>query len=595
MADWTPQSRAEEILFKTINGEPYDGLPQSRIEELLLELKAVIEAGGGGGGGTYTTTVLFTNGASGDTTFQLSSAYTNFDAIAIYYSHFDGQDQYEDVRIYPTTFLNSVSSTDEVLGFTNDVWYYYFSVYSTTEFRYVKSNAGYITDIIGIKYGSNSGGGGGTDNYNSLKNLPQINGQTIKGNMSGTSLGLVNMVMGKDLSTNDYTNTDKAIVDSVTTDLADKVDKITGKGLSTNDYTNADKSIVDGVTSALAGKVDKVTGKGLSTNDYDNTAKGIVDGVTSALAGKVDTSLVGSSNGVAELDANGRVPSSQLPSYVDDVLEYADLAHFPATGETGKIYIAEDTNKTYRWSGSDYAEISESLALGETSSTAYAGNKGKANADAIAAIKDGTNIDSFGDVETALAGKANSSDIAFDTWIPSNGFNPLTECDGWFCYSVNPSLLIHQGTPTGHSEYATVFGCSKANYEILVHIDIFGRIAIWSYHTNQWIKYNDKEQTVVNIDSAYNAGTDWNIVKQGNICMLNMRNLKDIPNGTTKIGTIPVGFRPEWGFYEYVYSGNTGVHFGFQIGSDGDIYIFNTTGSTTGTVYVNRNITYFTA
>ena len=113
-----------------------------------------------GGGGAYTTTVLFTNGASGDTTFQLSSAYTNFDAIAIYYSHFDGQDTYEDVRTYPTTFLNSVSSTDEVLGFTNDAWYYYFSVYSTTEFRYVKSNAGFITNIIGIKYGSSSGGGG---------------------------------------------------------------------------------------------------------------------------------------------------------------------------------------------------------------------------------------------------------------------------------------------------------------------------------------------------------------------------------------------------------------------------------------------------
>lgn len=190
MADWTPQSRAEEILFKTINGEPYDGLPQSRIEELLLELKDVIESGGGG---VYTTTVLFTNGASGDTTFQLSSAYTNFDAIAIYYSHFDGQDSYEDVRTYPTTFLNSVSSTDEVLGFTNDVWYYYFSVYSTTEFRYVKSNAGYITDIIGIKYGSNSGGGGGggTDDYDSLKNLPQINGTTLKGDKTSADLGLV--------------------------------------------------------------------------------------------------------------------------------------------------------------------------------------------------------------------------------------------------------------------------------------------------------------------------------------------------------------------------------------------------------------------
>lgn len=58
MADWTPQSRAEEILFATINGEPYDGLPQSRIEELLLELKQVIEAGGGGGGGTNNYNLL---------------------------------------------------------------------------------------------------------------------------------------------------------------------------------------------------------------------------------------------------------------------------------------------------------------------------------------------------------------------------------------------------------------------------------------------------------------------------------------------------------------------------------------------------------
>ena len=106
-------------------------------------------------------------------------------------------------------------------------------------------------------------------------------------------------------------------------------------------------------------------------------------------------------DGKADLE-NGKVPSAQLPSYVDDVVEYASASLFPATGESGKIYVATDTNKTYRWSGSGYTEISESLALGETSSTAYPGNKGKQNADAIAAIKDGTTIDSFGDVETEL-------------------------------------------------------------------------------------------------------------------------------------------------------------------------------------------------
>lgn len=169
--------------------------------------------------------------------------------------------------------------------------------------------------------------------------------------------------------------------------LNDKVDKVQGKGLSTNDYTDADAAIVAGVTTALAGKVDKVEGKGLSANDYTDADKAIVDGVTTALAGKVDTSSVGANSGVAQLDATGKVPSSQLPSYVDDVLEYASQSAFPAEGETGKIYVALDTNKTYRWSGTAYVEISESLALGETSSTAYAGDKGKANADNITAIQ----------------------------------------------------------------------------------------------------------------------------------------------------------------------------------------------------------------
>lgn len=86
--------------------------------------------------------------------------------------------------------------------------------------------------------------------------------------------------------------------------------------------------------------------------------------ITTALAGKAD--LVG-----------GKIPTSQLPSYVDDVLEYANLSAFPATGETGKIYVALNTNLTYRWGGTEYVEISKSLALGETADTAYRGDRGK--------------------------------------------------------------------------------------------------------------------------------------------------------------------------------------------------------------------------
>ena len=82
-------------------------------------------------------------------------------------------------------------------------------------------------------------------------------------------------------------------------------------------------------------------------------------------------------SGVAELDSAGKVLSSQLPSYVDDVIEYDTYSEFPVSGESGKIYIDKQTNKTYRWTGTVYCVIGSDLALGETSSTAYRGDRGK--------------------------------------------------------------------------------------------------------------------------------------------------------------------------------------------------------------------------
>ena len=84
----------------------------------------------------------------------------------------------------------------------------------------------------------------------------------------------------------------------------------------------------------------------------------------------------GVASGYAELDANGFVPISQLPSFVDDVLEYNTLSLFPVIGESGKIYISTSNGLTYRWSGTTYVEISKSLALGTTSATAYRGDYG---------------------------------------------------------------------------------------------------------------------------------------------------------------------------------------------------------------------------
>jgi len=101
----------------------------------------------------------------------------------------------------------------------------------------------------------------------------------------------------------------------------------------------------------------------LGLNNVSNTSdanKPVSTATQAALNLKENKANKGVANGYAGLDAAGKVPANQLPSYVDDVLEFANLVAFPATGEAGKIYVALDTNKTYRWSGSAYVEISAS-------------------------------------------------------------------------------------------------------------------------------------------------------------------------------------------------------------------------------------------
>ena len=91
----------------------------------------------------------------------------------------------------------------------------------------------------------------------------------------------------------------------------------------------------------------------------------------------------GTVNGVATLGSDGKIPASQLPASVDEIIEAENKTALPQTGEASKIYVTLNDNKTYRWGGSDYVEISASIALGETVGTAYEGNKGKATTDAF--------------------------------------------------------------------------------------------------------------------------------------------------------------------------------------------------------------------
>lgn len=203
-----------------------------------------------------------------------------------------------------------------------------------------------------------------------------------------------------------------------------------------------------------------------TTNNITSSLNGIAVALATNTYGFAKTSSVGQANGIAPLDATGKIASSYLPSYVDDVLEYTNRGSFPTTGETGKIYINISDGRTYRWSGSTYSEISASLALGETSSTAYAGDKGKANADAIAAIIDGSQyVQNAVDADSAMyATEAGSVAWAHVTGKPSSYYTLPTATSSTLggvkisngdVYSVYHADGLAAGMDHYHSNYLT--------------------------------------------------------------------------------------------------------------------------------------------
>jgi len=144
--------------------------------------------------------------------------------------------------------------------------------------------------------------------------------------------------------------------------------------------TAADKTKLDGVAAGATANATDAQLRARSTHT-GTQAISTVTGLQTALDNKINTTERGVSGGVATLDEFARIPASQLPSYVDDVLEYATTAQFPATGEGGKIYIAvnqgtqANPTRQYRWTGSTYAEINPSPgttdALAEGSTNLY--------------------------------------------------------------------------------------------------------------------------------------------------------------------------------------------------------------------------------
>jgi hypothetical protein len=190
---------------------------------------------------------------------------------------------------------------------------------------------------------------------------------------------------------------------------------------------------IGGTVREIGGKkfVDKVNGieAGAQVNTVTSVA-GRTGAVTIGVAdvsGAQATSAKGQANGYASLDSSGLVPSTQLPSYVDDVEEYANLAGFPATGSSGKIYVTVDTAKTYRWSGSTYVEISASPgstdAVSEGSTNLYFTN---ARARQSISVTQNLSYDNTTGVITGPSLTAYATTASLATVATSGAYNDLT-------------------------------------------------------------------------------------------------------------------------------------------------------------------------
>lgn len=287
-----------------------------------------------------------------------------FDTITV-----DGSLNYSKEQ-YTTTIIKTTGDGTKVL--TDNGQYVYIGNLALTNIKFKDGTNTSTYDLVtnGITFRQNS--------------TPCVSWNTIKsGNNIYMDIRIANATASMDglMSKEDYVELNTTIPGQI------------------EDLKEADSNLNNRIDD-LDDKIDKeIADREAEIDRIENKFDGVTDKLEEALQKEIedrkagDTTITNSLNafistkgqpgGLAELDSTGKVPAAQLPSYVDDVLEFSTKAQFPQTGETGKIYVAKDTNLTYRWTGTQYLEISQSLALGETPSTAYPGDKGKANRNAL--------------------------------------------------------------------------------------------------------------------------------------------------------------------------------------------------------------------
>lgn len=273
----------------------------------------------------------------------------------------------------------------------------------------------------------------------------------------------------------------------------------------------------------------------------------------------------GQPNGLAELDSTGRVPASQLPSYVDDVIDVDTYNDLPNPGESGKIYITTDTNLQYRWSGTGYAEISPSLALGTTSQTAGRGDWTQA-AYNHSLITNGSNphkttFSSLPDAPTSLPANGGNAESAVKDGdgniITANYFKLLPDkvsdlnnvpINTFFVSSLGPS-----NSPVSYAAYVNGFCVASDNNSTfkkqLVYADDWYVRSQGNGTWGEWRKiwhsgnFNPSNYLSTNNTTAYTPTSQYNPATKGYVdslagtYILDMDNILDVIEGSSSTVT----------------------------------------------------------